>query len=55
MEGNINMSKYENLENEIKVAEAYLAELKAKQAEGTETHGFNFRDIAEIFGGKKSN
>lgn len=53
MKGNINMSKYENLENEIKVAEAYLAELKAKQAEGTETHGFNFCDIAEIFGGKK--
>lgn len=48
------MSKYENLENEIKAAEAYLAELKAKQAEGTETHGFNFRDIAEIFGGKKA-
>ena len=48
------MSKYENLENEIKAAEAYLAELKAKQAEGTETHGFNFRDIAGIFGGKKA-
>lgn len=54
MKGNMNMSKYENLENEIKAAEAYLAELKAKQAEGTETHGFNFRDIAEIFGGKKA-
>lgn len=49
MKGNINMSKYDN---EIKAAEAHLAELKAKQE--TETHGFNFRDIAEIFGGKKA-
>lgn len=49
----MNMSKYENLENEIKAAEAHLAELKAKQAEGTETHGFNFCDIAEFFGGQK--
>ena len=54
MKGNINMSKYENLENEIKAAKAHLAELEAKQAEGNETHGFNFRDIAEIFGGKKA-
>lgn len=54
MKGNINMSKYENLENEIKAAKARLAELEAKQAEGTETQGFNFRDIAEIFGGKKA-
>lgn len=51
MKGNINMSKYDN---EIKAAEAHLAELKAKQAQETETHGFNFRDIAEIFGGKKA-
>lgn len=50
MKGNINMSKYDN---EIKAAEAHLAELKAKQAQETETHGFNFRDIAEIFGGQK--
>lgn len=50
MKGNINMSKYDN---EIKAAEAYLAELKAKQAQETETHGFNFRDIAELFGGQK--
>lgn len=54
MKGNINMSKYDNLENEIKAAKAHLAELEAKQAEGTETHGFNFCDIAEIFGGKKA-
>lgn len=53
MKGNINMSKYENLDNEIKAAKARLAELEAKQAEGNETHGFNFRDIAEIFGGQK--
>ena len=51
MKGNINMSKYDN---EIKAAEAHLEELKAKQAQETETHGFNFRDIAEIFGGKKA-
>lgn len=50
MKGNINMSKYDN---EIKAAEAHLEELKAKQAQETETHGFNFRDLAEIFGGKK--
>lgn len=54
MKGNINMSKYENLENEIKAAKAHLEELEAKQAQETETHGFNFRDIAEIFGGKKT-
>lgn len=50
MKGNINMSKYDN---EIKAAKARLAELEAKKAQETETHGFNFRDIAEIFGGKK--
>lgn len=50
MKGNINMSKYDN---EIKAAEAHLAELKAKKAQENETHGFNFRDIAEIFGGQK--
>lgn len=44
------MSKYDN---EIKAAEAHLAELKAKKAQENETHGFNFRDIAEIFGGQK--
>lgn len=54
MKGNINMSKNENLENEIKATEACLAELKAKQAEETESHRFNFRDIAEIFGGQKA-
>lgn len=51
MKGNINMSKYDN---EIKETEARLAELKAKQAQETETHGFNFRDIAEFFGGQKA-
>lgn len=52
MKGNINMSKYDN---EIKKTEARLAELKAKQAQETETHGFSFRDIAEFFGGQKVN
>lgn len=51
MKGNINMSKYDN---EIKAAEAHLAELKAKKAQETETHGFSFRDIAELFGGQKA-
>lgn len=54
MKGNINMSKYENLENEIEAAKARLAELEAKKAQETETHGFNFRDIAELFGGQKA-
>ena len=31
-----------------------MAELKAKKAQENETHGFNFRDIAEIFGGNKA-
>ena len=50
MKGNINMSKYDN---EIKETKARLAELEAKKAQETETHGFNFRDIAELFGGQK--
>lgn len=49
MKGNINMSKYDN---EIKETKARLAELEAKKAQETETHGFNFRDIAELFGGQ---
>lgn len=53
MKGNINMSKNENLKNEIKAAKAHLAELEAKLAEGNESHGFNFRDLAEIFSGQK--
>lgn len=44
------MSKYDNEINEL---EAKLAELKARKAQETETHGFNFRDIAEIFGDVK--
>ena len=51
MKGNINMSKYDN---EIKETKARLAELEAKKAQETETHGFNFRDIAELFGGQKA-
>ena len=54
MKGNINMSKYDN---EIEAIEARLAELKAKKAKETEeqeTHGFNFRDLAEFFGGQKA-
>lgn len=51
MKGNINMSKYDN---EIKATEAYLEELKAKKAQENETHGFNFSDLAEFFGGQKA-
>lgn len=51
MKGNINMSKYDN---EIKATKAYLEELEAKKAQETETHGFSFRDIAELFGSQKA-
>lgn len=43
-----------NLNDEIKATEAKLEELKAQKARETETHGFNFRDIAELFGSEKT-